>query len=229
MKKVMLSLLMALTVSFAVLSSVVYAAASEPSGELSEASFGDYFDNDEVIDFLATFLYYVSQANSYASSSDDPVDVIKGVLDDMFVEVMQAGISLLPGGDFINLISGWVGLYDFSITDHFSSKFQDLFNSGTDDMQEFYDLCILPCYGSVDNFVDDIYGDNYDPEPGVISTGDTMANIGEGASSFISGVLTPIGEYCVNSEICLAFLAVCFAALGVRVLRRSVGAFGRGR
>ena len=53
-------------------------------------------------------------------------------------------------------------------------------------------------------------------------------SITEGVSSFISGVLMPVADFCANSEIALAFLAVTFAGLGVRTFRRTIGAFGRG-
>lgn len=50
-----------------------------------------------------------------------------------------------------------------------------------------------------------------------------------GVGSFISGVLTPVSEFCTKSEVALAFLTVTFVGFGVRVLRRTIGAFGRGR
>lgn len=53
--------------------------------------------------------------------------------------------------------------------------------------------------------------------------------IGEGVGSFISNVVTPVGTMCANNEICLAFLSVSFVFLGIRALRKSIGAFGRGR
>lgn len=53
--------------------------------------------------------------------------------------------------------------------------------------------------------------------------------IGNGASSFVTNVLTPVGTFCTSNEICLAFLSVTFVGLGVRMLRRVIGAFGRGR
>lgn len=231
MKKVIFSFFLALTVSFTVVSPVVYSAASEPQGvDAAEANIGDIIDKtDEIVGFLNDFMSVVHNVKDFLDNTDDPLGEVKAIVDDMFIGCVSSAVSLLPGGDFINLIAGWVGLYDFSITDYFGSKVQEFCNANQSDMLEFYNLYMLPCYGSVDSFVDDIYGDEYDPESGVISTGDTMSNIGEGAGSFISGVLTPIVEYCVNSEICLAFLAVCFAALGFRLLRRSVGAFVRGR
>lgn len=53
--------------------------------------------------------------------------------------------------------------------------------------------------------------------------------IGDGASMFVTKVLTPVGTFCTSNEICLAFLSVTFVGLGIRMLRRAIGAFGRGR
>lgn len=53
--------------------------------------------------------------------------------------------------------------------------------------------------------------------------------ITSGVGSFISGVLTPVANFCTQSEVPLAFLSVTFLALGVRMLRKTIGAFGRGR
>lgn len=231
MKKVIFSLIMALSLAFSFLVPSVYAFAAEPPGvEAEQAGFVDFLDKaDDVVAFLNDFMDVVHYVKDFAENSDDPVALIKSTVDNMFIGCVSSVVSLLPGGDFINLIAGWVGLYDFSITDYFGSKVQEFCNANQADMLLFYNDYMLPCYGSVDNFVDDIYGDKYDPVPGVVSTGEVVAVIGEGAGSFISGVLTPVGDYCFNSEICLAFLAVTFVTLGVRFLRRSVGAFGRGR
>lgn len=59
--------------------------------------------------------------------------------------------------------------------------------------------------------------------------GSMWETIGNGASSFVTNVLTPVGTFCTSNEICLAFLSVTFVGLGVRILRRAIGAFGRGR
>lgn len=53
--------------------------------------------------------------------------------------------------------------------------------------------------------------------------------ISDGAAEFISGVLTPVTTVCTTNPIALAFLSVTFVTLGVRILRRVIGAFGRGR
>ena len=59
--------------------------------------------------------------------------------------------------------------------------------------------------------------------------GNMWTTITSGVGSFITGVLTPVANFCTSNEICLAFLGVTFAGLGVRILRRTIGAFGRGR
>lgn len=53
--------------------------------------------------------------------------------------------------------------------------------------------------------------------------------ITSGVSSFISGVLVPVANFCTQSEVPLAFLSVTLLVLGIRILRRTIGAFGRGR
>lgn len=63
------------------------------------------------------------------------------------------------------------------------------------------------------------------PEGGV-SMWETITS---GVGSFITGVVKPVADFCTQSEVPLAFLAVTFAALGVRMLRKTIGAFGRGR
>lgn len=50
-----------------------------------------------------------------------------------------------------------------------------------------------------------------------------------GRSDDFLSLVAKIGDVCVNNEICLAFLTVTFMGLGVRLLRRVIGAFGRGR
>lgn len=53
--------------------------------------------------------------------------------------------------------------------------------------------------------------------------------ITSGVGNFISGVVTPVASEVSQNEIALAFLAVTFTTLGVRMLRRIISAFGRGR
>lgn len=85
---------------------------------------------------------------------------------------------------------------------------------------------------AVTAFADDLPGLGGDitqpalPGGGGVSMWET---IGDGASSFITKVLTPVGTFCTSNEICLAFLSVTFIGLGIRLIRRAVGAFGRGR
>lgn len=58
---------------------------------------------------------------------------------------------------------------------------------------------------------------------------DMWTTIGSGVTSFTTGVLTPVTNVCTTNPIALAFLSVTFVSLGVRILRRVIGAFGRGR
>lgn len=55
-----------------------------------------------------------------------------------------------------------------------------------------------------------------------------MDSVMNKTGSFL-GLVTEIGNTCANNEICLAFLTVTFIGLGVRLLRKIIGAFGRGR
>lgn len=64
------------------------------------------------------------------------------------------------------------------------------------------------------------------PATGGVSMWTTIT---EGVGKFVEGVLKPVTEVCTTNEIALAFLSVTFAGLGVRMLRRVIGAFGRGR
>lgn len=58
---------------------------------------------------------------------------------------------------------------------------------------------------------------------------DMWATISGGVTTFISGILLPVANFCTSNGICLAFLTVTFISLGVRILKKSIGAFGRGR
>ena len=62
-----------------------------------------------------------------------------------------------------------------------------------------------------------------------VGTADMWATLGTGAVTFITGILLPVANFCTSNGICLAFLTVTFVGLGIRILRRAIGAFGRGR
>lgn len=49
-----------------------------------------------------------------------------------------------------------------------------------------------------------------------------------GSQNFLD-LVTKVGDTCVNNEICVLFLTATFVGLGVRMLRKVIGAFGRGR
>lgn len=81
----------------------------------------------------------------------------------------------------------------------------------------------------LDDVLPGLGGDITQPELPVEGGVSMWKTIGDGASSFIENVLTPVGTFCTSNEICLLFLSVTFVGLGVRMIRRVIGAFGRGR
>lgn len=63
----------------------------------------------------------------------------------------------------------------------------------------------------------------------LFSEGATVSEqIFSGADNFL-GLVTKVGNTCVQNEICVLFLTATFIGLGVRMLRKVIGAFGRGR
>lgn len=42
-------------------------------------------------------------------------------------------------------------------------------------------------------------------------------------------ILTQIFNFCTGNPLCLIFLGITFVGIGIRYMRRVVGAFGRGR
>lgn len=56
-----------------------------------------------------------------------------------------------------------------------------------------------------------------------------MEFITTGVGKFISGVFAPVLDFCSTNWVALAFLSVTFAGLGVRLVRKTITAFGRGR
>lgn len=83
---------------------------------------------------------------------------------------------------------------------------------------------MLPLLNSVSSV-----GDIILPEQTVEGGVGMWSTITSGVGSFIEGVLTPVTTVCTTNTIALAFLSATFVGLGVRVLRRVIGAFGRGR
>lgn len=63
----------------------------------------------------------------------------------------------------------------------------------------------------------------------LVSEGATVSEkIFSGADNFL-GLVTKVGNTCIENEICVLFLTATFIGLGVRMLRKVIGAFGRGR
>lgn len=54
-------------------------------------------------------------------------------------------------------------------------------------------------------------------------------SITSGVSNFMTGIFTPVMTTAATSEVCLAFLSVTFIGLAVRVVKKIINSFGRGR
>ena len=60
----------------------------------------------------------------------------------------------------------------------------------------------------------------------------TMDTIWTAVSSVVTQfltILTSIFNFCTGNPLCLIFLGITFVGIGIRYMRRVVGAFGRGR
>lgn len=60
----------------------------------------------------------------------------------------------------------------------------------------------------------------------------TMDTIWTAVSSVVTQfltILTSIFNFCTSNPLCLIFLGISFIGIGIRYMRRVVGAFGRGR
>lgn len=60
------------------------------------------------------------------------------------------------------------------------------------------------------------------------ATAGVIDNVMSNSTDFLT-LVSNIGNTCANNEICVAFLTFTFIGLGVRLLRKVIGAFGRGR
>ncbi len=78
----------------------------------------------------------------------------------------------------------------------------------------------------------DVTGGGFEVVPPTVPTeggGSMWETIGDGVTQFTTGVLTPVTTVVSSNPIALAFLSVTFVLAGVRVLKRVINAFGRGR
>ena len=66
-------------------------------------------------------------------------------------------------------------------------------------------------------------------EEGSVVASSIWGTVGDGVKNFTSDVLAPVTNIVSTNPIALAFLSVTFVGLGVRILRKVIGAFGRGR
>lgn len=50
-----------------------------------------------------------------------------------------------------------------------------------------------------------------------------------GGKSFLTDLVVPIMDVCTTNALCLMFVSVTFVKLGTKMIRRIVGALGKGR
>lgn len=62
-----------------------------------------------------------------------------------------------------------------------------------------------------------------------IQTADMWTTLTSGGTTFINGFLVPVSTFCSSSPIVLLLLTATLIKLAVGVLKRAIGAFGRGR
>lgn len=65
--------------------------------------------------------------------------------------------------------------------------------------------------------------------PALPDTSSMWSTITTGAGEFITGIVSPVLNVCASNAIVLLFLSVTFISRGVSVIRKMIGAFGRGR
>lgn len=65
--------------------------------------------------------------------------------------------------------------------------------------------------------------------PALPTSSEMWTTVTTGASNFVTGVVTPAMNLIGSNAICLMFLSVSFTFLGIKAVRRVVGALGRGR
>lgn len=63
----------------------------------------------------------------------------------------------------------------------------------------------------------------------LVSEGATVSEKIFGGTQNFLDLVKQVGSTCVDNEICVLFLTATFVGLGVRMLRKVIGAFGRGR
>lgn len=232
MNKFILSIIAALSIFFTVVSPVSHAApvddVVDTVGDVSDfiGYLQDFIDVvNLIIDTLPPGSSNIFDEEFYNSPEgqqcrDEINSVFNGVVKDI--------CPFIPSVDWVDFYMNWNLGAKVLILDKYGAEVADFCEENSDIIRQFDQNYVIPYFKDYDDFAYNIYGSYALPNPGDVPIDDTMAFIGDGAGSFISGVLTPVGTFCMNNEICLAFLSVSFLALGVRLLRRSVGAFGRG-
>ena len=81
-----------------------------------------------------------------------------------------------------------------------------------------------------DDSVPTVPGGDFFETPDIFDEGgETMDDVFSGVGDVITKVVTPVATFCSGNSICLGFLACTFVGCGIRLIRKAVNAFGRGR
>lgn len=55
------------------------------------------------------------------------------------------------------------------------------------------------------------------------------STITTGGQAFVNDLVVPVMDVCTSNALCLMFVSVTFVKLGVKMIRRFIGALGKGR
>lgn len=231
MKKVFVSVLLALSFCLPFVTSVVVAADVEPPVSvtatdegINQAGVGDFIDNAaKYIGYLNDFIDGIKYIyDAYKSGNLDYKKIAKDVTNTVLNKAIQHFIPFFPNLDFVGFISDWVSGRFSSIYDSCGAEVEQLCFQNRNLMAFLNDEIILIDYEDLGEFCAILYGEN-------ATIGAVYDNVKEGTSSFLTNVLGSVSDFCVNNEICLAFLTFTFLYLGCFVLSRVSRSMGRGR
>lgn len=239
MNKFILSIIAALSIFFTVVSPVSHAASIDNVDDVAD-TVGDVSDFigylQDFIDVVNLIIDTLPPGSSNIFDEDfynSPAgQQCRDEINSVFNGVVKDICPFIPSVDWCDFYMHWNLGGKVLILDKYGAQVADFCEENSDIIRQFDQNYVIPYFKDYADFASNIYGSYALPapdDPGDVQIDDTMAFIGDGAGSFISGVLTPVGAFCINNEICLAFLSVSILGLGVRLLCRSVGAFGHGR
>lgn len=248
MKKVFVSVLLALSFCLPFVTSVTFAAdlgfsvvennndynndvAIQNDGEVLENGLGDFFkDASKVADFVGYLQDIVSVIRDVktAFTTSNPAErmqAVKDAINTIANDVVQYFVPWFPEVNFADLISNWtLGWFD-SIRQQYGNDVADYCELTMSEWIWFDENVVGEYYLTYDEFANALYNSD-NPSAAVDAVFTTVSS---GSSSFFTGVFAPVCDFCVNNAVVLAFLSVTFLVLGVRITRSVVRSFGRGR